>query len=537
MKTAVLFLLAASAVCAYPVPDQCRPEKARCMGAAGKKAIPWLPCCNPDKYVCRHDKSLGWGKFCLKKRFPNEVGEPYGVILTYKDDGSVEVDDSRLKGSNGKTDTSADPSYDIKEYLTRTCTKDGDRCMGAKNHPFVKYSACCDRAKVCVSVKGKGWGKFCVDPLYKGQVDEPYVDEPEKTTYDAAYPTTMAPKKTTMTQDAGSADYAPETPAPYSKPMPKYYVPKSTVTATTTEEAGPVGGVSGSTVPYTTEAPKYDTPKYDTPKYTTPKYDTPKYNAPKYYGPTATTTTTTTTTSDKYGSVGGISGTPTTYSPKAPKYYASAAPSSTTKTPAGSYDEGCAGRFCVNKYAGSYGYSLPCCEGYTCVDRKCKKTPDSKPPKGFACPGNGKPIAAGFFEEIRQPGPTEDAYLIQAQVVGDCTPDISTFLLEDARRVVNEICSLINAVIPAADCYLVAVGPDGSAPTLAEMSGFEIEETLGPDGTVRQVSFAVFVYIAIILEDTIREVFEDLPFVLQLLFSFIFQLLALAPLGAPTPMQ
>lgn len=41
------------------------------------------------------------------------------------------------------------------------CYDEGERCMGAKDHPYVSYQPCCSEKLACMEDHKMGWGSFC----------------------------------------------------------------------------------------------------------------------------------------------------------------------------------------------------------------------------------------------------------------------------------------------------------------------------------------------------------------------------------------
>jgi hypothetical protein len=92
---------------------KCTETAARCAGAPGMPYIEYAQCCVSD-LRCLEDKTLGWGRFCVK------------------------------------TDS----------YISEKCYKTNERCMGAEGHDYVDYYPCCGGGN-CVKDDTLGWGYFC----------------------------------------------------------------------------------------------------------------------------------------------------------------------------------------------------------------------------------------------------------------------------------------------------------------------------------------------------------------------------------------
>lgn len=126
---------------------KCHKTGDRCMGAAGKPYVEYLPCCTKGK-VCREmtsdDKAYGaetWGRYCI----------------SYKGD-TVSVD--KYMNEKPKYD-SKHSEYDSKFYDYK-CHVSGARCASAPGFPHVEYgNGCCYGSDSCVSDAYIGWGKFC----------------------------------------------------------------------------------------------------------------------------------------------------------------------------------------------------------------------------------------------------------------------------------------------------------------------------------------------------------------------------------------
>lgn len=169
------FELATSSRPKGAVAPTCRVAEGRCMGAMGKPSVSWMPCCSSHRYVCRHVPEKGWGKHCVKKRYKYETSEEYGKIYEWNTDGTYSVVEEDFKAFDRASMSRKKPAnrdYDAEYYMNRKCTKTGERCMGAKHMPFVRYSACCDDTKICATDNSLGWGKFCVEKLYPEEAAE-----------------------------------------------------------------------------------------------------------------------------------------------------------------------------------------------------------------------------------------------------------------------------------------------------------------------------------------------------------------------------
>jgi hypothetical protein len=65
-----------------------------------------------------------------------------------------------------KVDTYTTPKIVVDPYYPPTdkykkCYENGERCVGAYNHPYVEYMPCCDK-DADVAEKYGDWGKFCI---------------------------------------------------------------------------------------------------------------------------------------------------------------------------------------------------------------------------------------------------------------------------------------------------------------------------------------------------------------------------------------
>jgi hypothetical protein len=192
-----------------PVPkgyydDKCYKTGEKCMGAAGKPYVEYLPCCTQGE-VCKELLT-----------YPAE----YGVV---KDDewGSFCVP----AGNDDKV-----PVYDVKEkagyeyshkFYDYKCHTTGFRCATADGFPYVDSgNGCCSSKEACVPDAYMGWGKFC-KPLEKVYSDyEKYKEAPSEykpPTHENEY--WFEPPKSSYTPPA--KPYNPYDPTPMESPS--YY--------------------------------------------------------------------------------------------------------------------------------------------------------------------------------------------------------------------------------------------------------------------------------------------------------------------------
>lgn len=154
----------------------CSAAGARCAGAAGFPAVPWVGCCSGD---CDVVKPGHWGKFCA-----DAAGSPAPAPADCYETGE------RAQGAPGHPpvewkpccapgDVQAAKAGDWGSFCTaggaeaqedcvgaacgkpRPCYATGERAQGAPGYPPYLVKPCCVQTDVQVEKAGT-WGKFCM---------------------------------------------------------------------------------------------------------------------------------------------------------------------------------------------------------------------------------------------------------------------------------------------------------------------------------------------------------------------------------------
>lgn len=164
-----------------PKPKKCYARGERAVGAPGKPAVEYYPCCDgteprPVKNDYWFDPSKDWGLFCggqgniivsTKNCYDlgaKAIGAPGKPLVNYKPCCSG-VSPREKKGAEIKT---ADDKWG------QFCLSGGDpkpdtgkiRCAGAPGYPYVEYVFCGPEKKCAPSPKD-GWGSFCLPKTAK----------------------------------------------------------------------------------------------------------------------------------------------------------------------------------------------------------------------------------------------------------------------------------------------------------------------------------------------------------------------------------
>lgn len=195
------------------VTDECYKNGERAIGAPGKQYVPYLPCCSGNEPKSSPDS---WGKFCVdssgtppapygepeKTRCAGEEGYPY---VKYVDCGYGNKCEKEPKYGWG---------FFCMPITKSDCYGPGERAIGAKGYPAIPYLPCCS-GKQPVSRSYSDWGLFCpAEGVAKTPAPKPY----KPVTADPAYPS--APRA-----------YPPPPsykPTPPPKPTKKYPMPQET---------------------------------------------------------------------------------------------------------------------------------------------------------------------------------------------------------------------------------------------------------------------------------------------------------------------
>jgi hypothetical protein len=137
---------------------KCYKTGEKCMGAAGKPFVQYLPCCTAGN-VCKElaygiAKDSEWGSFCVPA-----AGEDKPPVYGQKDQPKSEYDSK---------------FYDYKCHAT------GSKCSGAPGYPYVDYgNGCCSATDSCVPDSSKGWGNFCKPMSEVYSEYEQYKEDPK----------------------------------------------------------------------------------------------------------------------------------------------------------------------------------------------------------------------------------------------------------------------------------------------------------------------------------------------------------------------
>lgn len=142
LSAVVVASASATYVVATPDPKKCYATGERAIGAPGKPAVDYYPCCNgneprPKKQDDEYKASRDWGLFC---------------------------------GATG--------SFDVTE---KNCHEDGVKAIGAPGYPLIEYKPCCSKVSPREKrsseqkVPGDKWGKFCLGGGSTTKVVEDYV--------------------------------------------------------------------------------------------------------------------------------------------------------------------------------------------------------------------------------------------------------------------------------------------------------------------------------------------------------------------------
>jgi hypothetical protein len=164
---ALVSLVSANSYSAYPT---CRVAGERCIGAPGRDAVPWIPCC--AGMTCSGDDKTpgGYGKVCSKEVLPTcrKAGErcigadgyPAVPWVTCCDGASC----SKKDDSHGGYGMLCDGGGGYGQgHEAPKCYKSGERCRGADNHPAVPWLGCCNAYETC-DTPAKDWGYVCGKP-------------------------------------------------------------------------------------------------------------------------------------------------------------------------------------------------------------------------------------------------------------------------------------------------------------------------------------------------------------------------------------
>jgi hypothetical protein len=170
----------------YAVPEEketCYKTGEKAIGAPGKPAVPYLPCCTASDEPIEMP-SIDWGKFCMPK--------------------------------GGSTPTISAP------YSTpapgKSCYETGERVIGADYYPEVKYlNGCCNPKDV--PQPGSSWGMFCLPLKTKPQNYKPELT-PLPMYKPAPTPSPMYKPQPTWLPNYTSAPTAPPKNLPTYPPTP-----------------------------------------------------------------------------------------------------------------------------------------------------------------------------------------------------------------------------------------------------------------------------------------------------------------------------
>lgn len=155
----------------------CYEDGERCIGAKGYPHVPYKKCCSGKPHIT---VDYDWGSWCNgPKHLPKKCAD-------YKDGGYYSKDYESCghgyhcatplsSGYNGWYKDGDSAMYclpsgdDVKQdngkhYAMNSCYKEGERCMGEDDYPYVPYMPCCDGkpAKKMSSDGEYDWGYFCV---------------------------------------------------------------------------------------------------------------------------------------------------------------------------------------------------------------------------------------------------------------------------------------------------------------------------------------------------------------------------------------
>lgn len=158
---------------------KCRKAGERCIGAAYKPAVPWIPCCEGGCDAEHPD----WGMMCGKKEYVKKYAEEKPkcrkegercIGAAYKPavpwipccEGGCDVEHPDWGMMCSK-------AYKVPVYGKAKCYGVGEKCAGAENMPYVEYRACCEEGSACSVTAGYGdWGIMCSVPKgYKKKAD------------------------------------------------------------------------------------------------------------------------------------------------------------------------------------------------------------------------------------------------------------------------------------------------------------------------------------------------------------------------------
>jgi hypothetical protein len=139
---------ASQTVVSSPQWPKCTAPLAKC-AAHGNEYVPYLACCEEEKYECRYAPKLGWGMYCIPKG-----DDSYNPVATAPLPSASPV---------GKVYTA--PS--LTPALAPKCYENGIKCEGAPGYPYYQWAPCCDADSHCMENNELGWGKFCKAKTYK----------------------------------------------------------------------------------------------------------------------------------------------------------------------------------------------------------------------------------------------------------------------------------------------------------------------------------------------------------------------------------